>query len=194
MHCTVQGLAQLRDRGEEADTRALMEVQEELVAGGYMKPAADAALAGKGAAKGRKAAKKGGGSGQGAAGFRRYTSPGGLDVLIGRTSKQNDELSIKVAQADDIWMHVRGMPGSHTVLRVPSGKSVTDEDLEFAADLAAFFSKAKLENKADVIVAKASNVKKTKGAKPGAVMVTREMRNVVARPGNSIAAKQGVVD
>lgn len=49
--------------------------------------------------------------------FRRFTTPSGLPVLVGRNNRQNDELSIKVAREQDVWMHARHVPGAHVVLR-----------------------------------------------------------------------------
>lgn len=79
------------------------EIQDELVAAGFLKPPSEAVLAAKGAAKGRKATKsrqkqKGGAAAGGGAGggFRQYTSPGGFQVLVGRNNTQNDQLSLKV--------------------------------------------------------------------------------------------------
>ncbi|KAG2489798.1 hypothetical protein HYH03_011747 [Edaphochlamys debaryana] len=215
------GLAALRRwRGDSADSVALREVQDELVAGKYMKPPTDAALAAKTAAKaakaagraatraakGGKGAKQGGGKqgaaaalaaaaagggGEDAAAARRFTSPGGFTVLVGRNNKQNDILSTQVAADEDLWFHVRGMPGSHTLLRLPPGgkRQPEDADVQFAADLAAFFSKAKDSLKVDVVLSKGAWVRKPRGAKPGAVMVAKELRNVVARPGDSAAAR-----
>lgn len=164
------------------------------MAQGYMKPPPDAALAGKAASKAKKANKKKGGAGgsdpNGASGYRRYRSPGGMDILVGRNTRQNDELSVRVVQAQDIWMHVRGMPGSHTLLRIPPGGQPEQADLQCAADLAAYFSKARDAGKADVIVTNGAHVKKPKGAKPGAVIVSKELRNIVARPANSLAATE----
>ncbi|GLI67503.1 hypothetical protein VaNZ11_011705 [Volvox africanus] len=208
------GLAGLkRWTGDAADATALREVQDELVAGKYMKPPPDAALAQKTVARASKAAaraasKGAGGSkkgtkgaagetaatvaangGQNTASARRYVSPGGFTVLVGRNNKQNDVLSTQVAQDDDLWFHVRGMPGSHTLLRVSrGGPEPTDVDVQYAADLAAFFSRACDSLKVDVIVSRGAWVRKPRGAKPGSVMVTKELKNAVGRPGNSAAA------
>ncbi len=98
-----------------------------------------------------------------------------------------------MAADSDLWFHVRGMPGSHTLLRAPRGSPEPGEpDLQFAADLATFFSKARDSLKADVIVARGAWVRKPRGAKPGAVVVTKELRNVVGRPGQSAAAGEGL--
>lgn len=171
--------------------------QEELVESKIIKAPPEAALQAKAAAKGRKAQRKqqkGSNLPSAAAaaadgrGPRRYTSPNGFSVLIGRNNKQNDVLSHQIAKPGDIWMHVRSMPGSHTVIRLDPGREPAQEDLQYAADLAAWFSKARDAGKADVTVARAENLKKFKGAKPGQVLVTREEANVVAKPGQSAAA------
>ncbi len=94
-----------------------------------------------------------------------------------------------------LWcrMHVRGLPGSHVLLRIPPGGSSAppaDADLQFAANLACYFSKARQSTKADVIVARAEQLRKPKGAKPGQVLVGREEGNVVGRAqeGEAVAA------
>ncbi len=87
------------------------------------------------------------------------------------------------------------MPGSHVVVRVPPGSPPpppASADVQFAADLAAHFSKAAGAAKADVILSKGAWVRKPKGAKPGAVMVSKELANVVGRPADSVAAREGV--
>lgn len=82
------------------------------------------------------------------------------------------------------------VPGAHLLLRVPAGQSAGDADLAFAADLAAWFSKARSEGKADVTVASPKDISKPRGAKPGMVMVLRE-RVLVGRPHRSAAAQAG---
>jgi hypothetical protein len=175
--------------------------QEELIESKVIKPPPEAALLQKAAAKGRKAAKRAdkgaarspaaaaAAAAAGGAGLRQYESPGGFVVLVGRNNKQNDVLSHQVAKPGDVWMHVRGMPGSHTVIRVGQGAQQPQlADLQFAANLAAWFSKGRNAGKVDVIVARAEHLKKFKGAKPGQVLVAKEEGNVVARPADSAAA------
>jgi predicted ribosome quality control (RQC) complex YloA/Tae2 family protein len=175
-------------------------LQEELIESKVIKPPPEAALLAKAASKGRKAAKKAQKSAaatgssvadaaaSGGAAPRQYTSPGGFTVLVGRNNKQNDVLSHQIAKPGDMWMHVRGMPGSHTVVKVAAGQEPDEQDLQFAADLAAWFSKGREAGKVDVIVARAESLKKFKGAKPGQVLVTKEEGNIVARPTASAAA------
>lgn len=171
-----------------------------------IKPPPEAALAAKAASKGKKAAKKeqkaagrskggqqrGAGLGGASSGFRQFESPGGLTVLVGRNNKQNDVLSHQVANPQDLWMHVRGIPGSHTLLRLPPGvQEAAQEDKQYAANLAAYFSKAREAGKVDVIVARGDQLKKLKGGKPGQVLVSKEEGNLVGRPQESEAALQG---
>ena len=158
-------IAQLAAYAEHEDLAALREVQEELVEARVIKPPPEAALAAKAAAKGRKAAKKGrgggaaaggGSSGSAGQGFRRYASPGGCVILVGRNNKQNDVLSHQVANPGDLWMHVRGLPGSHVLLRAEPGRGAFEEaDVGAAAAHAAWFSKARASGKAEVIVTRA---------------------------------------
>jgi predicted ribosome quality control (RQC) complex YloA/Tae2 family protein len=183
-------------------------LQEELVEAKLIKAPSDMGLVQKAAAKGKKAKKqqqKAAGRKQqqqqgsaasdaggldGSAGFRRFMSPGGHQVLVGRNNKQNDVLSHQVANPWDLWMHVRGSPGSHAVLRLAKGAATpADEDVQFAADLAAYFSKARDSTKVDVIVTHAEHVKKFKGGKPGQVIVVKESwGGILARPDRSAAA------
>lgn len=83
-------------------------------------------------------------------------------------------------------MHARSVPGSHLVMRVPAGSAAEDEDIQFAANLSVYFSKARESGKCDVTMTDAKNVKKPKGAKPGQVLVGEE-KVVTGFPGRSAA-------
>ena len=72
-----------------------------------------------------------------------YELEGGWIVLAGRTEAANDRLSLKVARANDWWFHVRGMPGSHVVLRARDDAEPDRETLRQAAAIAAYHSKAR---------------------------------------------------
>jgi predicted ribosome quality control (RQC) complex YloA/Tae2 family protein len=69
-----------------------------------------------------------------------YDLPGGWRVLAGRTDADNDILSTKLAGPNDYWFHVRGMPGSHVVLRSESGEEPDRATLDTAAAIAAWHS------------------------------------------------------
>ncbi len=104
----------------------------------------------------------------------QYELPGGWVVLAGRNDQDNDYLSIKMARANDYWFHVRGMPGSHVVLRVPDGQSPDNQTLKAAAAVAAWHSKKRESNSVPVSCTQAKNVSKPRGAKPGTVTIRKE--------------------
>ena len=95
-------------------------------------------------------------------------SPSGLDIQIGRNHNQNEFISLKKARKGDIWFHAQECPGSHVVLKASNGK-VEDEDLVTGANLAAFFSKAKSNNRVSVLMVSTNQLQKLKGTAPGVV-------------------------
>lgn len=103
-----------------------------------------------------------------------YTLPGPWTVLVGRTDRDNDYLSLKVAKANDYWFHVRGMPGSHVVLQVPAGEEPDRETLKRAAAIAAYHSKAREGGVVPVSCTQARFVTKPHRAKSGTVQIRRE--------------------
>jgi predicted ribosome quality control (RQC) complex YloA/Tae2 family protein len=105
---------------------------------------------------------------------RRFTSPDGMEVLVGRTAADNDLLTFQVASQRDFWLHVAGTPGSHVVVRNPEGLDTLPRDtLRFAARLAAVHSKSKSGGQVSVHVARVRDVKKPRGAPPGQVTLQR---------------------
>jgi predicted ribosome quality control (RQC) complex YloA/Tae2 family protein len=106
--------------------------------------------------------------------YRTYTSADGLSILVGKTAKDNDHLTLKIAKPDDLWLHARGTPGSHVVVRLEKGTTVPPETLKDAATLTLWFSDLRKSGKGEVIYTLRKFVRKSKGLKPGAVMVERE--------------------
>lgn len=104
-----------------------------------------------------------------------YRLPGDYQVLAGRTDSDNDQLSLKLARPNDWWFHVRGMPGSHVVLRSKPGQEPDRETLKRAAAIAAWHSKARAGGVVAVSGTQARFVTKPKGAKPGTVQIRKEM-------------------
>jgi len=107
--------------------------------------------------------------------FRCFSLGHGYQVWVGRNAKQNEALTFRHARKYDLWMHARGVAGSHVVLRLPNrdarpGKPI----LEQAAAIAAYFSKAQGSSLVPVIVTPRKYVRKPKGAATGAVAVERE--------------------
>ncbi|MEX0600156.1 MAG: NFACT RNA binding domain-containing protein, partial [Rhodothermales bacterium] len=107
--------------------------------------------------------------------FRRFKLEGDYQVWVGRNARQNDDLTFHHAQKYDLWMHARGMPGSHTVLRLPNRDAQPDRRIvSQAASIAAYFSKARGSGLVPVMIAERKHVRKPSGAGPGAVAVEHE--------------------
>ncbi len=107
-------------------------------------------------------------------GAYEYELPGGWVVLAGKTDEDNDHLSLKAARPNDLWFHVRGVPGSHVVLRTKPGQEPDRKTVKRAAAIAAYHSKAKNGGVVAVACTKARYVTKPSGAKPGTVAIRRE--------------------
>ena len=102
--------------------------------------------------------------------FRVFTSADGIDLMVGRTAADNDELTFKVANGDDFWFHVRDYPGSHVIVR--SRPELPPETLLDAATLAVHFSRADFAGKRDVSWTRRKRVQKPRGAPPGQVSLS----------------------
>lgn len=102
---------------------------------------------------------------------REFTSPSGLRILCGRNNRENDQLTLKTAAKNDLWFHAHQAPGSHVILFLEGGQP-TDQDLEYAASIAAGHSKLSGQSLAAIDYAQARHVKKPSGAKPGMVIYT----------------------
>jgi predicted ribosome quality control (RQC) complex YloA/Tae2 family protein len=111
---------------------------------------------------------------KGKADFYRYPSPSGGEILIGRNNQQNEQLSFKVAGAYDLWFHTQEIPGSHVLLRLDAGMTAEPQDLQRAANLAAYYSRARQSTQVPVVWTEPKNVYKPKGAKPGMVVYKHE--------------------
>jgi len=103
-----------------------------------------------------------------------YRLPGGWKVLAGKTDEDNDLLSIRLAHPEDWWFHVRGMPGSHVLLRHRPDEEPDRETLKGAAAIAAYHSKAREGGMVSVSCTRAKHVTKPRGAKPGTVTIRKE--------------------
>ena len=105
--------------------------------------------------------------------FKRYDLSENFVLYVGKNAKNNDELTMKFAKPNDIWLHARGVGGSHCVIRV-DGREPSKGIIKEAAAIAAFYSKAKTSHLAPVAYTHKKYVTKPKGANPGAVVVRRE--------------------
>jgi predicted ribosome quality control (RQC) complex YloA/Tae2 family protein len=113
--------------------------------------------------------------------FHRYQSPSGFELLIGRNNRQNDQLTFRTAGDYDLWFHTLEIPGSHALLRLKPGTVAEEVDLQFAADMAAYYSRARQSEQVPVVYTEPKYVYKPKGAKPGMVVYKQE-RIVWGRP------------
>lgn len=100
---------------------------------------------------------------------REFVSCDGYRILVGRNNRQNDILTLKYANRGDIWMHTQKIPGSHVIVEC-SGSTPPDSTLTQAAELAAYFSRARESGQVPVDYTLVKNVKKPSGAKPGKVI------------------------
>jgi predicted ribosome quality control (RQC) complex YloA/Tae2 family protein len=106
--------------------------------------------------------------------FRRFVSSDGHPIFVGRNARENDELTFGLAKSEDLWLHARGTPGSHVVVRLDKGTEPPPETIRDAATLALLYSDLKKSGKGDVIYTRRKWVKKAKGQASGAVTVTQE--------------------
>jgi predicted ribosome quality control (RQC) complex YloA/Tae2 family protein len=106
-------------------------------------------------------------------GPRRFRSRDGFEILVGRSMRENDELTIRMARGNDIFLHASGHAGSHVIVRVPRGKSAPLDTLLEAAHLAAHYSKSKDARRVDIHYTQRKHVSKPKGARPGLVHLSR---------------------
>ena len=106
----------------------------------------------------------------------------GYTVVVGRNNKENDFVTMKLAGPDDIWMHARGIPGAHVLVRTGRRKGeVPEEVLVTAAGIAAYYSKGRTDSGVPVDYTLRKHVRKPKGARPGMVVYSHET-TIIASP------------
>ena len=107
-----------------------------------------------------------------------FVSSDGIDIYVGKNNTQNDRLTFKEASPDDLWLHTKDIHGSHVIVRC-SGRNVPDQTLLEAAQLAAFYSRAKNSAAVPVDYTRRKYVKKPSGANPGMVIYTNQHTLIV---------------
>jgi predicted ribosome quality control (RQC) complex YloA/Tae2 family protein len=141
---------------EAASPKDLEEIREELVEGGYIRARQ------KKSNKNKQNLKPV---------LEKYQSSDGTEIIVGKNNKQNDYLTNKAAARDDIWLHTKDIPGSHVVIR---SKEPSEDTILEAAQIAAYFSKARNSSSVPVDFTKVRHVKKPSGAKPGFVIYEQQ--------------------
>ena len=104
----------------------------------------------------------------------RYQTPSGFELWVGRNNRQNDRLTFRLAGDYDLWFHTQEIPGSHVLLRLEPGAIAEDQDLQFAADVTAYYSRARQSEQVPVVYTEPKHVYKPKGAKPGIAIYKQE--------------------
>lgn len=103
-----------------------------------------------------------------------YFEYDGYQIFVGKNAKNNDELSFKYAAKEDIWLHAKDVTGAHVVIRKKAGNNIPSTVLEYAASLAAYYSKRKNDSLVPVSYTPRKYIRKRKGDPAGAVVVERE--------------------
>ncbi len=150
--------------------RELAEIREELAAGGYLKRRRSAK---------QKAPK--------ALPPMEFCTDDGFSILVGRNNVQNDKLSLKMAAKNDLWLHTKNIPGSHVIL-VTGGREPSGEALVQAAQLAAWFSRARESSSVPVDYTPVRMLRKPQGARPGKVIYDT-YRTLSVRPSGELAQR-----
>jgi predicted ribosome quality control (RQC) complex YloA/Tae2 family protein len=145
------------------DVKDLDEIKDELIIEGYIQ---------RRSMKNRKGNEK-------VAGPLRFTSSDGFEILVGRNNRQNELLTMKTAKKEDLWLHTKGIPGSHVIIRT-EGKSVPDRTLTEAGTLAAFYSKGRNSGSVEVDYTEKRYVRKPKNGKTGLVVYENQKTIVVS--------------
>jgi predicted ribosome quality control (RQC) complex YloA/Tae2 family protein len=119
-------------------------------------------------------------------GVRRYLSTDGYEILVGRASRDNDHLTFKIAQPNDLWLHAGDYPGSHVVIRNPTRKEIPHRTIVEAAQLAGRFSQASEDSKVVIHYTPRKFLSKPKGAAPGLVRLSR-FKSITVEPKESVS-------
>lgn len=99
-----------------------------------------------------------------------YVGSNDVKIYVGKNNKQNETLTLRFANSDDMWLHTKNIPGSHVIIK--NNGNISDENIYEAAMLAAYYSKGRGSENVPVDYTLRKNVKKPSGAKPGMVIYT----------------------
>ncbi len=105
--------------------------------------------------------------------YHQYSYQGYV-IWVGKTAQDNDLISLKLAKKDDLWLHARDVPGSHVIVKHRSGQNYPQNVIEYAAELAAGYSKLGKDSLCPVIYTPKKFIRKRKGAAAGEVVVDKE--------------------
>jgi predicted ribosome quality control (RQC) complex YloA/Tae2 family protein len=105
--------------------------------------------------------------------FRHFVSASGREILVGRSAEDNHRLTFQLARGADLWLHARGWPGAHVLVRLEPGQDIDEQTLLDAATLAAVYSGARNPDRLEITYTRAKYCRPVPG-EPGRVALTRE--------------------
>jgi predicted ribosome quality control (RQC) complex YloA/Tae2 family protein len=151
-------------------------VREEIVEAGYLRakpdPRARKQPKGGNGKQGKQSGQQGKQGARGGTPLRRESSDG-FALLVGKNSRQNEEVTFHQAAANDLWLHARGVPGAHVIVK-SGGRPIPETTLHEAAALAAYYSQARESGAVEVDYTEQRYVRHMKGGGPGMVIYERE--------------------
>jgi predicted ribosome quality control (RQC) complex YloA/Tae2 family protein len=118
-------------------------------------------------------------------GTRRYRSSDGYEVIVGRTARDNDNLTFRVARPNDLWLHAGDYPGSHVIVSNTSRREIPQRTVIEAAQLAAKFSQASNDSKVIIHYTRRKFLSKPKGSAPGLVRMSN-FKTIAVEPAENI--------
>jgi predicted ribosome quality control (RQC) complex YloA/Tae2 family protein len=118
-------------------------------------------------------------------GTRRYRSSDGYEVIVGRTARDNDNLTFRVARPNDLWLHAGDYPGSHVIVRNANRRELPQRTVIEAAQLAAKFSQASNDSKVIIHYTPRKFLSKPKGSAPGLVRMS-SFKTIAVEPAENI--------
>ncbi|SEP55771.1 Rqc2 family fibronectin-binding protein [Piscibacillus halophilus] len=112
-----------------------------------------------------------------------YQATDGTEIVVGRNNKQNEFVTNRLANKEDVWLHTKDIPGSHVIIR---SQDPSEETIIEAATIAAFYSKAKMSSSVPVDYTLIKHVRKPNGAKPGYVIYDNQQTVYVTPDENMV--------
>lgn len=116
-----------------------------------------------------------------------FRSSDGFRILVGRNNAQNEKLSLKTAMKSDMWLHTQKIPGSHVII-CGDGREISDEAIEEAAVIAAYYSKARESTLVPVDYTRVKALKKPSSGKTGMV-IYHEYYTIIVNPDRDVVEK-----
>ncbi len=114
----------------------------------------------------------------------KFLSSDGFEIYVGKNNKQNETLTFQIAKPEDLWLHARGIPGAHVIIKT-NNEEVPENTIYEAGSLAAYFSKGRYSSYVPVDYTKRKYVNKPKGSKPGFVIYKNE-KTIFTKPEDAL--------